>query len=282
MKTPGDVGKDFDEYAREWESSRYKMEDAWDGREMAVLDDQQDQLQRPGDEWGGRQQLVELYGSLFGRLLPGTDPVNVLEIGAGGGRSTRAVLDVIGDRVEEYHIIDVSATFLKVLEDRIERPIAMHVVSDVDLSDLAAHHFQLCLAQSSWSHIGMYDQYRYLRDLRRVLDYQAPVVVNGQFLLGLGDDWTWNRFRRRVFQVEHGVEGVFHEFTGVGTLVEQLARLEYDIELIHDKGFIARRKQANSEASISHVAHPLSYPYVPLLMDYADGALPRSVSLSSV
>jgi SAM-dependent methyltransferase len=196
VKKPGEVGKDFDDYARKWAADSYKMEKAWDGSGMARSDEK---LTYPGDEWGGIDDLVSLYRSLFGRLLPGSDNVNVLEIGAGGGRSTQAVLQVLGDRVGEYHVIDVSEAFVKVLSERIDRPIDIHIVTDVDLSALPRHRFHLCLAQSSWSHINLYDQFRYLRSLRGVLAYEAPLVVNGLFMLGLGNDWSWDRFRRRVY-----------------------------------------------------------------------------------
>jgi SAM-dependent methyltransferase len=278
MKTPEEVGKDFDHYVREWQSGDYAMEGGWDGQRLKSREDQQADVQLPGDEWGGLEALVSVYQSLFGRLLSEGDRVNVLEIGAGGGRSTRAVLDALGARAGDYHVVDVSAAFVSVLRERIDRPVEVHVVSDVDLSSLPSGHFQLCLAQSSWSHIGMYDQYRYLRDLRRVLDNQAPLVVNGQFMLGLGDDWAWNRFRRRVYQIEHGIEGVFHEFTSNAALVEQLVRLEYDIDVVHDHGFVARRRQPNPDASITNLDGPLTYPYLESLVDFARGKDPRIIS----
>lgn len=278
MKTPREVGQDFDEYARRWSKTQYGMEGGWDGQQLVVRDEDQDQLQHPGDEWGDLQGLVSLYGLLFDRLLPAGGDLNVIEIGAGGGRSTKAALDCLGERVKDYHVVDVSAAFLAVLEARIDRPVTTHVVSDVDLQALPTSYFQLCLAQSSWSHIGLYDQYRYLRDLRRVMDHQAPIVVNGQFQLGLGDDWTWNRFRRRVYQAEHGIEGVFHEFTSNSALVELLVRLEYDIEVVHNSGFVARRGQGNPDASVAKLDKALSYPYLPSLVDFARGAAPRIVS----
>jgi SAM-dependent methyltransferase len=278
MKTPDQVGKDFDEYARRWRPADYTMEGGWDGQQLAAREDKQAEVRLPGDEWGGLDDLKRVYASLFARLLPSDRPVNVLEIGAGGGRSTRAVLDVLGPRAHDYHVVDVSAAFVSVLKERIDRAIEVHVVSDVDLSALPQDHFDLCLAQSSWSHIGMYDQYRYLRDLRGVLAHGAPLVVNGQFLLGLGDDWAWNRFRRRVYQIEHTVEGVFHEFTGSSALVEQLFRLEYDIEVVHDHGFVARRRQSNIKASLDTLDAPMEYPYLRSLVDFAAGREPTLVS----
>jgi len=108
-----------------------------------------------------------------------------------GGRSTQAVMSALESRVGDYDIVDVSAEFLEVLKDRFpQEDLSVHVVNDVDLGDLETDHCDLCIAQSSWSHINLHDQYRYLRDLRRVLRHGAPVVVNGQFLLGIGDDWA--------------------------------------------------------------------------------------------
>ncbi|HEY6628335.1 MAG TPA: class I SAM-dependent methyltransferase [Acidimicrobiia bacterium] len=276
VKKPGEVGKDFDDYARKWAADSYKMEKAWDGSGVAHSDEA---LAYPGDEWGGIDDLIALYANLFPKILPGSDKVSVLEIGAGGGRSTRAVVEVLGDRIDEYHVVDVSQIFVNVLRERIEQPIEVHLVDDVDLGGLPKNGFQLCLAQSSWSHINMYDQYRYLRDLRAVLTFGAPLVVNGQFLLGLGNDWAWNRFRRRVYQAEHHVEGVFHEMTGVGVIVEQLVRLEYDIELIHDAGFIARRRQANPLSHLASLTAQIEFPYLPGLPQYAAGQTPRKVTI---
>ncbi len=275
-KTPGEVGRDFDEYARRWQSAGYRMEESWDGSEMTRSDAA---VRFPGDEWGEIADLISLYELLFDRLLPGTETIDVLEIGAGGGRSTQAVLEVLGERIGEYHVVDVSEVFVSVLEERIDRPIEVHVLDDVRLDELPTNKFRLCLAQSSWSHISLYDQYLYLRDLRRVLAYDCPLVVNGQFLLGVANDWTWDRFRRRVYQLEHGLEGVFHEFTGVGILVEMLRRLEWSIEVVHGSGFVARRGQANPAAFVQDLAGPIGFPYLPTLHEYADGADTREVIL---
>ena len=104
-----------------------------------------------------------------------------------------------------------------------------------------------------------------------MLAYEAPLVVNGLFMLGLGNDWSWDRFRRRVYQSEHDMEGVFHEFTGVAAVVEQLKRLQYRIDLVHQAGFIARRIEANADASLQTLDESLSYPYLCRLNDYATG-----------
>jgi SAM-dependent methyltransferase len=275
-KTPGDVGRDFDEYARRWQSAGYQMEKSWDGSEMTRSDAA---VRFPGDEWGEITDLIRLYEPLFERLLPGSGSIDVLEIGAGGGRSTQAVIEVLGERIGEYHVVDVSEVFVSVLRERIDRPVEIHVIADVRLDGLPTNKFQLCLAQSSWSHISLYDQYLYLRDLRRVLAYDTPFVVNGQFMLGVSNDWTWDRFRRRVYQLEHHMEGVYHEFTGVGVLVEALRRLEWNIEVVHGSGFVARRGQANPAAFVQNLPGPLSFPYLPTLHEYAEGVEPLEMSL---
>lgn len=236
----------------------------------------QSQVRVAGDEWGEIQALIDLYEPLFARILP-DGPVNVLEIGAGGGRSTVAVCDVLADRVGDYHVVDVSRRFTKVLRSRIDRPIEVHIVDDVDLSGLPTGHFDLCLAQSSWSHISLYDQYRYLRDLRGVMRVDAPVVVSGLFLLGSGDDWTWNRFQRRVHQIEHDIKGVYHEFTGMTAMAEQLARLEYAIEAISHHGIVARSRQSDPRAGVSELGSPPEFPFFQTLNAFANGDRPRRV-----
>lgn len=264
MKRPKDVGKDFDEYATAWSADAYAMEAGADGPELLVDDARRDEVQRAGDEWGAQERLRALYEPLFARLLgttrrPGS--INVLEIGAGGGRSTAAMIDVFGDALGDYHVVDVSEAFTRVLAERIKRPLSIHIVDDVDLSMLETDHFHLCLAQSSWSHISLYDQYRYLRELRRVLRHGAPVVVSGLFLLGAGNDWTWNRFRRRVHQLDHDIDGVYHEVNSMDGVAEMLVRLEYEIEVIASHGFVARSRQRNAQANVAELHGQLpSYP----------------------
>jgi hypothetical protein len=169
------------------------------------------------DEAGDADALQRQYAKLVSRLaLP--DAVNVLEIGSAGSSSTQALRQVLGDRVGTYHVLD-----------------------DGDVSAIDDRSLDLVLAQSSWSHLSLYDQYRYLRDLRDKLKHRAPVFVSGLFVLGAGDGWTWNRFRRRMHQVEHDVPGDFHEFTSISALTEMLARLGYEDVTIFGHGFLARR-----------------------------------------
>lgn len=264
VKRPGDVGKDFDEYATAWRADAYAMEVGAEGPTLLTDESKRDEVQRAGDEWGAQEGLRALYEPLFARLLgPGRAPasINVVEIGAGGGRSTAAMLDVFGDALGDYHVVDVSEAFTRVLAERIQRPINIHVVDDVDLSALPTDHFHLCLAQSSWSHVSLYDQYRYLRELRRVMRHGAPVVVSGVFLLGAGDDWTWNRFRRRVHQIDEGISGVYHEVNSMDAVAEMLTRLEYEIEVVASHGFVARARQRNPKANVAELGGKrLSYP----------------------
>jgi predicted O-methyltransferase YrrM len=239
MKTPNEVGRDFNEYAQRWAEHEYAMEVAWTSGGI-VRDDKSAEVQRPGDEWGSPAALRAEYQGLVQKFNL-TDSVNVVEIGAGGGRSTQVLLDALGDAANEYHVIDVADVFVDTLRQRIQRPLDIHIVSDVDTTFLEADSIDLVLAQSSWSHIGLYDQYRYLRDLRFAMKKGAPIVVHGLFVVGAGDDWTWNRFRRRVFQIDHQIEGVYHEFTSVSMIAEMLTRLGYTDIVIFPRGFVARR-----------------------------------------
>jgi SAM-dependent methyltransferase len=238
MKKPGDVGRDFDQYAKDWADHQYKLEVQFSAD--GLVRDESAAVQRPGDEWGDAEILRKQYRALVDRLkLPRS--VDVLEIGAGGGRSTAALLDALGDRAAAYHVIDVADAFVDTLRNRVSRELDIHIVSDVDLSMIEKSSIDLVLAQSSWSHVNLYDQYRYLRELRRVLRPNAPVVVSGLFLLGAADDWTWDRFRRRVHQIDQEIEGVYHEFTSIGALTEMLARLGYQDVTVFAHGFVARR-----------------------------------------
>jgi SAM-dependent methyltransferase len=267
MKQPKDVGADFDEYARRWRKDDYSLESGGNAAGVVVDPTRDHLVQRPGDEWGDVAPLRRAYSDLVRTLVKPGGRVNVVEIGAGGGRSTAVMLDVLGERAGDYHVVDVSPVFVEVLKQRIDPPPVIHVVEDVDLSPLPDDHFDLCLAQSSWSHINLYDQYRYLRELRHVLRPGAVVYVSGQFLLGLGNDWTWNRFVRRVNQLEHGVRGVFHEFTSVAALAEMLTRLGYDIACISTAGFVARRG-VGSEGTRPSLGGPISFPFNPNPYDF--------------
>ena len=138
-------------------------------------------------------------------------------------------------------MIDVAEAFVGLCAAGCARELDIHIVDDVDVSMIESSSIDLVLAQSSWSHINLYDQYRYLRDLRRVLREGAPIVVSGLFQLGVAHDWTWNRFRRRVDQIDHGLGGVYHEFTSIGAVAEMLARLGYEDVTLSANAFTARR-----------------------------------------
>jgi SAM-dependent methyltransferase len=259
VKRPGEVGRDFDEYAKAWAEQGYELEVGFSGEDVQ-RDASSTAVRRPGDEWGDADALREQYRSLVNRLrLPAS--VDVLEIGAGGGRSTAAMLDVLGDRAGRYHVIDVADAFVDTLRKRVERELEIHIVSDVDVSMVPKGSIDLVLAQSSWSHISLYDQYRYLRDLRNVLKPGAPVVVNGLFVLGVADDWTWNRFRRRVHQIDRDIEGVYHEFTSVGAVTEMLARLGYQEVTVLPHGFVARRGKLTADAHHASLPSGIGYGY---------------------
>jgi len=276
MKSADEVGKDFDEYARRWAEQNYALEVAWDGTGVQ-RDEAGDEVKRPGDEWGESAILRRDYTTmvahlglttLAGRAKRGS--VNVLEIGAGGGRSTEALISVLGDAIGDYHVIDVADAFIDTLRARIDRPLDIHIVSDVDTSFLAPNSIDLCLAQSSWSHINLYDQYRYLRDVRMALKHRAPIVVSGLFVLGTGDEWTWNRFRRRVYQIDHRVSGVYHEFTSVSLIAEMLTRLGYTDITVFSHGFSARRGSLVGDNHLASIPD-VRYRYVHTLADWAGG-----------
>jgi SAM-dependent methyltransferase len=223
----------------------------------------------PGDEWGDAQKLRDQYTALVRRLrLPQT--VNVLEIGAGGGRSTAALLDVLGERAGSYHVIDVADAFVDTLRARVSRPLDIHNVTQVDVSMIEDKSLYLVLAQSSWSHIRQYDQYRYLRDLRSKLKHRAPVFVSGLFVVGAGDGWTWNRFRRRVHQVEQQISGVYHEFTSVGMLTEMLTRLGYEDIIVFAHGFTARRGRLVGDQYLAELPDGIDYRFERHLHDWVD------------
>ncbi len=280
MKDPKSVGGDFDEYARRWREQNYRMEVAGGAAGLETGDAANVKL--PGDEWGDIKPLLDLYSKMFAHYLPGDEKVNFVEIGAGGGRSTQCVLELLGERIDTYTVIDVSYEFTRTLKDRVGDAVEIEILSDVDLSALDADKYDFCLAQSSWSHISMYDQYRYLRELRRVMKDKAPVAVIGQFLLGVGKDWTFNRFNRRVYQIDKEIHGVYHEFLGVSSLAEFLERLRYRTDIVFNSGFIARDRAGSYGGLQHHMKDEIRFPYLMSLGAFFDGATPRMYTLPSV
>lgn len=277
MKQPKSVGADFDKYAKEWKEQQYKMEVPSDAKGIKTRGKKNVKL--PGDEWGEMKPLLDMYKKMFAHYLPGKRKINFLEVGAGGGRSTQCVLDLIGDRIDTYTVVDVSKEFTKTLKERVGDRVEIVIVKDVDLEKLDTEKYDFCLAQSSWSHIGMYDQYRYLREFRRVMKPDAPVAVLGQFILGVSQDWTFNRFRRRVHQIDKGITGVYHEFIGVAMLAECLYRLHYNTDIIFNSGFIARTKKGSYTAMRYHIDHIIKFPYLASLNAYFAGKPKKTYAL---
>ena len=99
----------------------------------------------------------------------------------------------------------------------------------------------------------------------------APVTVIGQFIVGLGDDWTWNRIRNRIEKQESGRRGIFHEVIGVSMLAEFLTRFGYTIDIIFRNGFVAR--SGGPEADKLTISEPISFPYAPSLFGLFTGEL---------
>ncbi|HEY4606371.1 MAG TPA: class I SAM-dependent methyltransferase, partial [Acidimicrobiia bacterium] len=255
---------------KSWRREDYSLE-VGGGAEGVKRDPSSDVVQHAGDEWGAPGPLRQNYQLLLDRFLPGKGTLHVLEIGAGGGRSTVVFLDILGGRAGDYHVVDVSAAFVEVLKERVTRPIDVHIVGDIDLSSLPKAHFDVCLAQSSWSHISIYDQYRYLRELRSALKPGGVIFVSGQFLLGIGNDWTWNRFANRVRKLDEDKhDEIFHEFTSIAALAEMLLRLGYDIGCINASGFIARRGSDEGEMPAASLLEPISFPFNPSTSNFLE------------
>lgn len=203
--------------------------------------------------------------------MPGAGSLNFLEIGPGGGRASECVIQLLDERLEDYQAIDVSQEYVKVAQERVGDRVKFNIINKIDLSALPADHFDFCLAQSSWSHINLYDQFRYLRELRRVLKKNAPIAVVGQFIVGLGDDWTWNRFLNRVAKQDSGRDGIFHEFISHAMLAEFLTRLGYSIDIVFRNGFVARN--GGPEGDRASISEPITYPFAPTLDGLFNDAL---------
>ena len=60
VKTPDEVGRDFNEYAKAWAEQGYGLEVEWTG-DGIVRAEGSDDVKRPGDEWGSPEALRRDY-----------------------------------------------------------------------------------------------------------------------------------------------------------------------------------------------------------------------------
>ena len=283
-----DVGGSFDHYARTWKPARTDMEVTRTGKGVERDPAKKGQLRLPGDEWGEQQGLTDVYSRLIPELNPGNGPIDLLEIGAGAGRLTEVLVRTFNQRLGRYETVDVSAEMTLRLQQRIEpiRSVTSHVISGVDLSVLKDKSFDLCISQSCFSHVNFYDQYRFLRDLRRVLRPGAPFVVMGIFLMGTGDDWTWNRFLNRIEKLEKHARPIFHEFIGIQQLAEMMMRLGWVIECMFHNGYIIRRGPDRDTVSTAQVdtipAQQRQFPYLHSVEEYLGQPYRRRSRLMSL
>ncbi len=203
-KTQADVGKDFDAYAKKWQKVGYDLEIKGDHGQLLGRE-KSEAVKRPGDEWGLQSDLRDVYVQLYKKFhKPGG---NVLEIGSGAGRLTEVALDDNRETISEYHTLDPSSEMTKHLRERTKPgnvKLINHIGGSAYLESLPKKHFGLAYSQSCWSHINLYDQYLYLRDLRKVIAPGGVFFVNGIFMIGGCTDWTFDRFKRRVGQHEAG------------------------------------------------------------------------------
>jgi SAM-dependent methyltransferase len=242
MKRIDEVGKDFDSYVEKWSVEKYQ------GNKFSTGPKVEHELSFPGDEWGEKKKLIDNYEPIF-RKCVGKNPARVLEIGAGAGRLTSVLLENFEDKIEHIHTVDVSETMTNELIKRIGNhpKLTTHVIKDHNLP-FEPDSFDLIVSQSCWSHINQYHQYIYLRDLRKVITKGGYLVVLGVFLTGFGVDWTWDNFRRRIYQIDHNMEGINHEFIGGTQLGECLARLAWKTRAFFpNNGFIAQYTHENRE-----------------------------------
>ena len=246
-KSQADVGKDFDNYARDWSTQGYDLEvKSPDGVNMERAG--KEEVRVPGDEWGRQSDLERIYAAFFAKY--GKAQTNVLEIGSGAGRLTEVIVAKFRDQIADYHTLDVSSTMTGHLSERLAAQnfhATHHIGGSADLDNLPQNHFDIVISQSCWSHINLYDQYLYLRDIRKVVALEGILMVNGIFMLGGNNDWSWNRFRRRVSQKENDASGVYHEFTGHAATMEMALRLGWEVVVASDQGFILRFRHARKD-----------------------------------
>lgn len=246
-KSQNDVGKDFDKYAKEWAEQAYGLEvKPADGKLLGR--ETSEEVRVPGDEWGRQTDLENLYRAFFNKYAPGQ--FSLLEIGSGGGRLTEVIARNYAHQIHDYHTLDASSEMTNVLKKRIENTgitFTHHVGGSANLDELPQDYFSFIFSQSCWSHVSLYDQYLYLRDLRKVIAVEGILMVNGVFLLGGNNDWGWNRFRRRVSQKEQNSSGVYHEFTGTHATIEMALRLGWEVIAITNQAFIMRFRHAKKD-----------------------------------
>lgn len=239
MKSADQVGRNFDDYARTWRPNKYQMQVG--GGATGIATEASGDLVLPGDEWGKQEELMRPYRAFIERYLD--RPSNFLEIGAGAGRLTGPLLDGFDALIRSYEAVDVSREMLDHLVERIGSRPKLNVRQIEGASDMAHYadsHFDMVISQSCWSHVNMYFQYQYLRDLRRVIRKHGVLLVNGVFLMGFGADWSYLLFKKRILQLEQDMDCACHEFVGGLQTIEMCLRLGWVFEGIWWGGFAVR------------------------------------------
>ncbi len=221
------------------------------------------------------EALSKTYAAFFNKF--GLYHATVLQIGAAQGRLTEMFAGGLATRIHDYHVIDTAPdelTSIKTLADSLNFPASVVAGDQTALAKLPENHFNVVVSQSHWSTISLYDQYLYLRDLRRVVAVEGILMVNGVFLLGGQNDWGWNRFRRRVSQMEQNATGVYHEFTGTHATIEMALRLGWEVIAMTNQAFIMRFRHAKKDVMFDKwadvPANRKEVVFAPNLMAYLD------------
>lgn len=125
------------------------------------------------NEW-----VAQTLSELIARRPPGR-PLRVLEIGAGTGATSAAVLPHLADAVGEYVFTDISPLFTRQAEERFgDYPFVRGQVLDIERSPIAqgfaAGHFDVVLAANVL---------HATRDLKQSLDHVRELLKPGGWLV---------------------------------------------------------------------------------------------------
>ncbi len=177
----------------EWYARHHRRE-----RSSTPLGDEWNRPETIGADVPATELVAHLVRTVFAPHL-GT-PETLLEIGAGGGRFTQALVPLVGRRVVAA---DTSKTMIALLRERFsaEKKVEPLQLDGRGLAPLEDASIDAAFSYDVFVHLAPWTMGLYLMELARVLRPGAPLVIHHANTLS---DLGWKRFVRDVEREKHG------------------------------------------------------------------------------